>query len=177
MTDLKQIYGGYFLILLLMLMFCLVCRLWQRAKINYSFIFEFDLRSHLDWRQLAEVRLSTRFQSVRDLILPQLPCFFAFLLGIIMRLNFQEVGGERMYIYWPVVLIGLTLVVIFLPAPILQSKTRLWMVYSNVGDKVLGHLWNCSREYLLTQHSGDYCVLAYTPSSSATSSWATCSVR
>lgn len=29
--------------------------IWTRTKINYVFVFEFDTRSALDWRQLAEV--------------------------------------------------------------------------------------------------------------------------
>ena len=41
--------------LMLMLMFTLDCRLWNKAKVNYAFIFEFDNRSVLDWHQLAEV--------------------------------------------------------------------------------------------------------------------------
>ncbi len=54
-----QLYAGYFLILLLVLLFCLACRIWKRAKINYVFIFEFDTRHHLDWRQLCEVSRSS----------------------------------------------------------------------------------------------------------------------
>lgn len=29
---------------------------WTRAKINYAFVFEYDTRHTLDWRQLTEVR-------------------------------------------------------------------------------------------------------------------------
>jgi xenotropic and polytropic retrovirus receptor 1 len=54
-TKRDQIYGGYLLMLLLMLLFCLACQFWTRSKVNYVFIFEFDLRDHLDWRQLLEV--------------------------------------------------------------------------------------------------------------------------
>lgn len=51
-----QIYAGYFLALFLFLLFCIDCSIWMRAKINYVFIFEFDTRHNLDWRQLSEVR-------------------------------------------------------------------------------------------------------------------------
>lgn len=54
-----QLYGGYFLGLLLVLLFCLDCLIWTRAKINYVFIFEFDTRHNLDWRQLSEVAWSS----------------------------------------------------------------------------------------------------------------------
>jgi hypothetical protein len=30
---------------------------WTRAKINYAFVFEYDTRHTLDWRQLTEVRV------------------------------------------------------------------------------------------------------------------------
>ena len=43
--------------LFLFLLFCLDCKVWNRAKINYPFIFEFDARHSLDWHQLSEVRL------------------------------------------------------------------------------------------------------------------------
>jgi hypothetical protein len=48
-------YAGYFLVLLLALLFCMCCRFWTASKVNYVFIFEFDTRHHLDWRQLCEV--------------------------------------------------------------------------------------------------------------------------
>jgi xenotropic and polytropic retrovirus receptor 1 len=41
--------------LLLTLLFCAACRFWQYSKVNYVFVFEFDTRDHLDWRQLLEV--------------------------------------------------------------------------------------------------------------------------
>jgi hypothetical protein len=55
MNTTIQIYGGYFLLLLLTLFFCLCCRLWTASKVNYVFIFEFDTRHTLDWKQLSEV--------------------------------------------------------------------------------------------------------------------------
>jgi hypothetical protein len=55
-SYLLQLYGGYFLALFLTLIFVVVCRIWVASKINYVFIFEFDTRSNLDWRQLGEVR-------------------------------------------------------------------------------------------------------------------------
>jgi hypothetical protein len=41
--------------LFLMLLFCVDCRIWNLYKVNYVFIFEFDTRHHLDWRELVEV--------------------------------------------------------------------------------------------------------------------------
>ncbi|KAF2140215.1 uncharacterized protein K452DRAFT_52932 [Aplosporella prunicola CBS 121167] len=119
-SYLLQIYGGYFLMLLLFLLFCLDCRIWASQKINYGFVFEFDTRTQLDWRQLAE-----------------LPCFFLLLEGLFVWLNFSHFGGDAMYIYYPVLLIGITVILIFLPLPLLYHRSRRWFLYSNVRSRRL----------------------------------------
>ncbi|KUI71464.1 hypothetical protein VM1G_07272 [Cytospora mali] len=111
---LLQIYGGYFLMLYLFSLFCLDCKIWTANRVNYPFIFEFDQRNQLDWRQLAEF-----------------PSFFLFLFGLIMWLNFTEYGSPGMYLYYPVLLIGITFVILFMPAPILWHKSRKWFLYSH----------------------------------------------
>ncbi|KAI9682550.1 MAG: hypothetical protein M1829_000343 [Trizodia sp. TS-e1964] len=113
-SYLLQIYAGYFLPLFLFLSFCLVCRQWTLAKINYVFVFEFDTRHHLDWKELAD-----------------LPSLFLFLQGLIMWLNFNRIGGDALFIYFPVILIGLTVIVMFFPARILFHRSRSWFIYSN----------------------------------------------
>ncbi|KAI9830356.1 MAG: hypothetical protein M1819_005737 [Sarea resinae] len=113
-SYLLQIYAGYFLFLLLFIFFCLACGVWARNKINYVFVFEFDTRHNLDWRQLAE-----------------LPCFFIFLLGLFLFLNFQAFVSDAMFLYCPVILIGLTVLIIFFPAPILYHRSRSWFLYSH----------------------------------------------
>jgi hypothetical protein len=55
---LLQIYAGYFLILFLFGFFVMDARAFTHAKVNYQFVFEFDSRHMLDWRQLSEVSLS-----------------------------------------------------------------------------------------------------------------------
>lgn len=114
-SYLLQIYGGYFLMLYLFSLFCLNCRIWTAARVNYSFVFEFDGRSQLDWRQLAEF-----------------PSFFLFLFGLFIWLNFSRYGSPAMYLYYPVILIFVTFVILFLPAPILFHKSRKWFLYSHV---------------------------------------------
>lgn len=47
-----------------------------------------------------------------------------------MWLNFLSVND--MFVYWPVVLIGLTVILLFLPARILYHRSRKWWAYSNV---------------------------------------------
>ncbi|KAJ5461427.1 uncharacterized protein N7458_002979 [Penicillium daleae] len=111
-SYLLQIYAGYFLISFHVLLFCLACMVWTKAKVNYRFIFEYNTRHTLEWRQLLEVS-----------------CFFLFLLGLFMWLNFSWVN--EMYIYWPVVLIGLSVIIIFLPAPVLYHQSRKWWAATN----------------------------------------------
>ncbi|GAB1318553.1 Xenotropic and polytropic retrovirus receptor 1 [Madurella fahalii] len=105
-----QIYAGYFLMLVMGWLFVLICRLWSKHKVNYKFVFEFDPRHSLDWRKLA-----------------QFPSLFTLMFGVIFWLNFSaEFGGEVMFLYYPVVLLGATLLVLFLPLPVFHHQSRLW---------------------------------------------------
>lgn len=112
---LLQIYAGYFLMLYLFSLFCLVCRIWTLNKINYPFIFEFDVRDHLNWREMMEF-----------------PSFFLLLFGLFMWLNFSQYGSPDMYLYYPVILIGVSVVVLFFPAPILRYTSRRWFLHAHV---------------------------------------------
>lgn len=114
-TYLMQIYGGYFLMLYLFSLFCINCKIWTANRVNYSFVFEFDGRSQLDWRQLA-----------------QFPSFFLFLFGLFMWLNFTRYGSPAMYLYYPVILLFVSTLILFLPAPFLFHKSRQWFLYSHV---------------------------------------------
>ncbi|PQE08307.1 EXS family protein [Rutstroemia sp. NJR-2017a BVV2] len=106
-SYLLQIYGGYFLALYLFSWFCLDCSIWTRNKINYKFVFEFDPRHDLDWRELTEF-----------------PAFLIFLFGLFLWVNFTRYGSPAMFIYYPIVLIFVTIVIIFMPAPILFHRSR-----------------------------------------------------
>ncbi|EFX00183.1 signal transduction protein [Grosmannia clavigera kw1407] len=119
-SYLLQIYGGYFLMLYLFSLFCLNGRIWTMNKINYSFIFEFDPRSHIDWRQLS-----------------QFPSFFLLLFGLFFWLNFSVHANPDLFLYYPVILIGITLVFLFLPLPTLWHRSRKWFLYSHVREPFL----------------------------------------
>ena len=125
-SYLLQLYGGYFLILLLFALFCLDCSVWTANKINYQFIFEFDPRHQLDWRQLAVF-----------------PCFFLMIFGVIVWLNFTQYTSSDMYLYYPVILIALSVAIILLPAPVLWHKSRRWFAYSHVRPKMENQLGVC----------------------------------
>ncbi|KAK4656978.1 Xenotropic and polytropic retrovirus receptor 1 [Podospora pseudocomata] len=152
---LMQLYGGYFLVLFLFILFTLDCRMWTKNKVNYPFIFEFDQRNFLDWKQVAEF-----------------PSFFFALLGVFMWLNFSRLGDwEEMYLYYPVVLICITLGILFFPAPILHHKARRWFLYSHYRlllsglypvefrDFFLGDIW-CSLTYATCNIELFFCLYA-----------------
>jgi xenotropic and polytropic retrovirus receptor 1 len=121
-SYLLQLYGGYFLMLYLLILFCIDCRIWTQSKINYPFIFEFDPRSHLDWRQLAAF-----------------PSFFFAIFGLFLWLNFSGLGDPRMYLYFPVILVGITFIILFLPLPVIWHRSRLWFLSSHVSiSKLIG---------------------------------------
>jgi xenotropic and polytropic retrovirus receptor 1 len=124
--------------LFLILLFCGACKFWTRSKVNYVFVFEFDTRHTLDWRQLYEVSiLCSRTSVTSKLTSPQLPCFFFFLLGFFIWLNFTRYGADMMYIYFPIFLIGVTALILFFPAPILYYRSRQWFLYANVSLIIL----------------------------------------
>jgi xenotropic and polytropic retrovirus receptor 1 len=52
---LLQVWGGIGLSILFLLLFGINCWVWHDTKINYTFIFEFDPKHHLDYRQYFEV--------------------------------------------------------------------------------------------------------------------------
>jgi len=52
---LLQVWGGFGLVVLFLLLFGINCWVWAKTKINYTFIFEFDTKHHLDYRQYMEV--------------------------------------------------------------------------------------------------------------------------
>ena len=106
---LLQIYGGYFLLLLAAMLFCLGCREFARYKVNYQFILELNTRNSLHWRQFCEI-----------------PAFFFLLQGLVMYLNFNWVGGDAMFVYWPVILAGLAVIILLAPIPQYYWKSRHW---------------------------------------------------
>jgi hypothetical protein len=142
--------------------------IWTKTKINYVFVFEYDTRHALDWRQLSEVRSLASYVSGLSNSW-QLPCFFMFMLGLFMWLNFLTV--DSMYVYWPVVLVGLTMIILFLPARVLYHRSRKWWAYSNVSDLCIIQRGSADR------NSGVFCLLVYILLSFAISSLAICIAR
>lgn len=49
-----------------------------------------------------------------------------------MWLNFNQWGSDAMYIYYPLILLGLSILILFFPAKILYYRSRKWLIYSMV---------------------------------------------
>ena len=111
----------------------MACRVWHETKINYVFIFEYDTRHYLDWRQLSEVSVLLLSSLLEvDANMSQLPCWCFFMLGLFMQINFHQVGGESIYLYYPVMLLSISVALLFNPIKIFYFRTRMWLLYSLV---------------------------------------------
>ena len=91
----------YFAFLALSFLFLLDAWVFEKFHVSYPFIFELDNRTLLNWRQVLE-----------------LPSALAFMLGICMVVNFSEMMHDALYLYWPVILIGVRVEAPSDPAPV-----------------------------------------------------------
>ena len=89
-----------------------------------------------------------------------------------MWLNFHDASPSTFYIYWPVILIGLSTLIMFCPAPILYHRSRRWWAYSNFRlllagiypvefrDFFLGDMY-CSQTYAMGGTELFFCLYAH----------------
>ncbi|OLL23764.1 Protein SYG1 [Neolecta irregularis DAH-3] len=140
---LLQIWAAFGLPLLFLLLFGVNCCVWAENKINYVFIFEFDARNHLAYREYFE-----------------LPAFLSFLFSFFLWLNFNNFCPDKIHpIYYPLFFVGLVLAIVFNPFDFAHRSSRLWFVKSN-GRLLLSGIFAVQfRDFFL----GDqYNSLAYT---------------
>ncbi|WBW74913.1 SPX/EXS domain protein [Schizosaccharomyces osmophilus] len=52
---LLQVWGGFLLLILVFVLFSLDCYYWEKTRVNYILIFEFNQRETLNWRQHMEI--------------------------------------------------------------------------------------------------------------------------
>lgn len=87
---------------------------WHRARINTTFIFEWDVRHAMDHRQFFE-----------------LPAFFMMLLGIAFYVSFLNPFPSAIApTTWPLVWLVAVIVVLIDPLPINLPHSRRWFVRS-----------------------------------------------
>ncbi|GMM31819.1 Syg1 protein [Martiniozyma asiatica (nom. inval.)] len=111
---LLQIWGGFFIVVLISLLFGINCLVWSRFKVNYKFIFEFNQRDTLDFKQY--------------LLIPSILFFWLALIGWFSFENFwpDELTGRN----FPWLFLGVALVVIICPFDIFYLNARLWLISS-----------------------------------------------
>lgn len=106
-----QVWAGFFLVNLMMLLFGINLMVFDQYKINYKFIFEFDLATALNWRQYL-----------------LLPSFGFALLSILCWFSFKnfwetQFPGRD----WPWIYFAVMLCIFLWPGNQLYARSRKWL--------------------------------------------------
>ncbi|KAF9106253.1 hypothetical protein BGX29_010009 [Mortierella sp. GBA35] len=114
-NSLLLVYAGLFLTILFCCLFGINMYVWARARINYKFIFEFDPRDNLEYNQFFE-----------------LPTFFMMALCIALYLDFVVglTSPSMFSAYYPMILVGVILVILFWPLRMFRFGARKWFIQS-----------------------------------------------
>lgn len=108
---LLQIWAGFFLLNLAVLLIGINFAVFARFKINYKFIFEFDLATCLDFRQFF-----------------LLPCMMFGALGSFAWLSFLDFWPDKLPgRVWPLLYLALVLVVFLWPGSQFYGSSRRWL--------------------------------------------------
>ena len=150
-----QIWGGFFMLLLMASLFGVNCIVWHMYKINYTFIFEFNPKTALNYREFS--------------LLPSLLFFF---LSIFSWFSFNDFWPEVIPArFWPWFFVGVALVIMFLPYNILFLESRKWLLITmwrlmlsgfypvEFRDFSLGDIF-CSLTYTMGNISFFFCMYA-----------------
>ncbi|CDZ97259.1 Predicted small molecule transporter [Phaffia rhodozyma] len=110
--PLLQVYAAMYLPVLFAMLFYLNLTVWSDSRINYQFIFEFDLRSVLNYRQYLEI-----------------PAFLFFMLSYAFWFTFHEVGSPNIApTTWPLAWLVFTICFFVNPINILHRPARFWFI-------------------------------------------------
>lgn len=108
---LLQIYGGFFLLNLLFVLFALNMAVFDAFKINYKFIFEFNIATALDYRQF--------------LLIPSI--MFGF-LSFVMYFSLNDYWPDKFPAReWPWLFFGIPLILFFWPFDHFYFSARKWL--------------------------------------------------
>ncbi|OWB57193.1 hypothetical protein B5S28_g3123 [[Candida] boidinii] len=111
---LLQIWAGYFLIVLMALLLGVNCMVWSKFKVNYKFIFEFNQRDALDYKQYMV-----------------LPAFFLFIGSLLSWFSFENIWPERFNGRdWPWIFLAIAVFILFNPFDVFHLNSRIWMLSS-----------------------------------------------
>lgn len=148
-----QIWAGFFFLNLMALLFGVNLGVFSKFKINYKFIFEFDMATVLDWKQYLFI-----------------PCLGMALLLILFWCSFSNFfpltfpGRD-----WPWIYFGIMLGILFWPGEQMFGKARKWLLIAlwrlllsgfypvEFRDFFLGDIF-CSLTYSMGNISFFFCV-------------------
>jgi hypothetical protein len=121
-----QVWGGFGLVVLFLLLFGINCWVWHNTKINYTFIFEFDTRHNLDYRQYLEV-------CPHLIWLTKLPSLLAFLGCFFFWLTFNNFWPDQLNAVWyPLIFLSIGIGILLFPFRTLHRSSRAWFAIANV---------------------------------------------
>ncbi|RUP44803.1 EXS family-domain-containing protein [Jimgerdemannia flammicorona] len=123
-----QIYACFALPIIFCLGFGANIVIWNRAQINYRYIFELDLDDTVDFQQFLE----------HSFIL-QLPALFLFLLIQIIYLDFSGMIPNLSQ-WFPAIYFCIVSTILLCPFPILYRSSRWWLIRTMVRILLSGFL-------------------------------------
>jgi len=110
----------------MLLLFGVNCLVWTHSKIDYVFLFEFDPRHHLDYRQFLE-----------------LPALLSLIGCICFWLSFNNFSLQQLSPTWyPIIFFCICCAILILPFKVLHRSSRYWFAISIV---------QCSNDFLIWQ--------------------------
>lgn len=152
---LLQIWAGFLLVIFMAICFSVNCYIWARSKVNYRFIFEYNPKTALNYREVAF-----------------LPAVLLFGLAIFGWFSFNDFWPERFPArFWPWFFVGFALIVLFLPFNVLMLDSRKWLLITmwrlslsgfypvEFKDFLLGDIF-CSLSYTMGNISFFFCIYA-----------------
>lgn len=150
-----QIWGGIFLINLLLCLFTINLLVLTAYRINYPFIFEFDQRNYLDYKQYG--------------VLPSCSLFLMSVFAWFTFHDFWPVSFPGRY--FPPIYLGISLVLFLWPFKMFYWRARKWLLIALVRlfmsglypvefrDFFVGDMF-CSLNYSLSNASFFFCLYA-----------------
>ncbi|CAB4405606.1 unnamed protein product [Rhizophagus irregularis] len=109
--KLIELYSGFFLAIVFLLLFGGNMYIWTMSHINYKFIFEFDTRSNLDFRQYLEI-----------------PSVIFLVMCYVMLFNFQYKPSDQLIS--PIILTISIVAILLNPFRILYYNARKWFFFT-----------------------------------------------
>lgn len=141
--HLFQIWAGFFFPVFFSCLFAICCFIWHKNKINYPFIFEFNPRTALDYREY-----------------PFLPSLLMLILTIFGWFSFNDFWPTVIpATQWPWFFLGSVLIIMVIPFNVLFLESRRWLVITFTRLVLSGFYPVEFRDFSL----GDiFCSLTYT---------------